>query len=128
MKNIILLIFAVLLVIPATATAECKIKLEWAPQSNDQVAGYMLFCRAEGDSYDYNDPVWEGDGTFTQCLIDGLDEEQKYFFVMRSVDNQDNQSYDSNEIEFEYGADAGLGGDGLVVSHVSSCFIQTLSH
>jgi hypothetical protein len=117
------------------AIAECEVNFEWDPRVETGVAGYMLFCREEGKTYNYDDPIWEGDASFTQCSIDGLDESKTYYFIIRAVDEKDNQSYDSNEIEYNYTAeasnDAGIGGDGDsagVTSNFSSCFIQTLSN
>lgn len=112
--------------------ADCEVKFAWTPQGNtDAVAGYMIFCREKGKNFDYNAPIWEGDDTFLQCTIGGLDESKTYYFVIRSVDRQDNQSYDSPEVEFSYNSssDAGLGGDGDIGSSTSfsSCFLQTLS-
>ena len=132
MKKIIIFTLVIFTIIPAMAIAECEVNFEWDPQSDDGVAGYMLFCREEGGIYKYDDPVWEGDVSFTNCTIGGLDESKTYFFVIRAVDLEDNQSYDSNEIEFKYTADdAGMGGDGDgdgSSTNFSSCFIQSLSN
>lgn len=96
----------------------------------------MLFSRRDGERYDYTDPIWQGDTTFTQCTIDGLDENTTYYFVIRTIDASDNQSYDSNEIAINesdsagnsIGADnsTGLSGNGGSISTFSSCFIQLL--
>jgi hypothetical protein len=94
----------------------------------------MIFCREKGKKYDYDDPIWEGDETFNQCTIDGLDKSKTYFFVIRSVDRHDNQSSDSPEVEYSYNrrSDAGLGSLGEDVgirssNSFSSCFLQTLT-
>ena len=126
MKKFIIVTLAIFTIIPAMAIAECEVKFEWDPQSDDGVVGYMLFFREEGESYHYDDPIWEGDVSFTQCTIGGLDESKTYYFVIRAVDEEDNQSYDSNEIEYNYATHAaGLGGDGSS-TNFSSCFIQSL--
>ena len=90
----------------------------------------MIFCRESGEDYDYNNPIWEGDSTFSQCTINGLDESKTYYFVIRSVDQWDNQSYDSPEVAYSYNSsDAGFDGDGELSSSstsFSSCFLQSL--
>lgn len=132
MQKLIICLLTICVAIPAIAIAECKVEFEWTPQApTDKVAGYMIFCREKGKDYDYNAPIWEGDDTFLRCTIDGLDESKTYYFVIRSVDQYDNQSYDSPEVEFSYKShpDAGLGGNGDVGTRTSfsSCFLQTLS-
>ena len=131
MKKFIVCLLTIFIALPTMAIAECKVKFEWSLQGyNNDVAGYMIFCREKGEAYDYNAPIWEGDNTFFQCTIDGLDESKTYYFTIRSVDQDDNQSHDSAEVEFNYNsADAGLGGNGDISSSTSfsSCFVQTLS-
>jgi hypothetical protein len=134
MKKIIIFSLSILAVIPAMAIAECEVHFEWSPKTEFGVGGYMLFCREEGKAYNYDDPIWEGDASFTQCTIGGLDESKTYYFVIRAVDIEDNQSHDSNEIEYNYAADdAGMGGSGSgsgsgSSTNFSSCFIQSLSN
>lgn len=132
MQKFIIFLLTICVALPAIAIAECKVKFAWTPQAPiDEVAGYMIFCREKGKDYDYNAPIWEGDNTFLGCTIDGLDESKTYYFVIRSVDQYDNQSYDSPEVEFSSNSQpfAGLGGNGDVGARTSfsSCFLQTLS-
>ena len=132
MQKLIICLFTICVALPTMVMADCEVKFEWTPRANpDDVAGYMIFCREKGKNYDYNAPVWEGDNTFFQCSIGGLDESKTYYFVIRSVDRYDNQSYDSPEVEFSQSSrpEAGLGGDGDISTSTSfsSCFLQTLS-
>jgi hypothetical protein len=137
MKKLFFCFLITCFALPATALAECEVKLEWTPQgTNDEIAGYMIFCREKGKEYDYRNPIWEGDSTFLKCTIDGLERSKTYFFVIRSVDRQDNQSHDSPEVQFSNNrrtiTDAGLSSPGQNVSissdtSFSSCFVQTLS-
>ena len=132
MQKLTICLLTICVALPAIAVADCEVKFEWTPQGNTpDIVSYMIFCREEGKNYDYNFPIWEGDNTFLQCTIGGLDESKTYYFVIRSVDQYDNQSYDSPEVEFSYNSspDAGLGGDGEIGSSTSfsSCFLQTLS-
>ncbi len=126
MKKFIVYLIIFIIALPAFVNAESKIKFEWIPQEDSDVVGYMLFCREKGKDYDYDKPVWEGDQTFTHCVIDGLDKSKTYYFVMRTIDAFDNESHDSNEIAVGKGTSAGLGGDGSYSSTTSSCFIQSL--
>jgi hypothetical protein len=142
MQKLIICLLIICITLPTMAIAECEVKFQWTPQgTTDEVAGYMIFCRESGKDYDYEVPIWEGDNTFLQCTIDGLDESKTYYFVIRAVDRNDNQSYDSPEVEFSYnsrsgdgaggagGSDAGIGGDGDISTSTSfsSCFLQSLS-
>jgi uncharacterized membrane protein YgcG len=150
MQKTILCLLTICIALPTLAFAECEVKFQWTPQEkSDEVAGYMIFCREKGNDYDYNTPIWEGDNTFLQCTIDKLDESKTYYFVIRAVDRNDNQSYDSPEVEFIYnggsgssdgsgsssgsgssgGLGAGIGGDGYISTSTSfsSCFLQSLS-
>jgi hypothetical protein len=133
MQKFIICLLIICVALPTMAIAECEVKFQWTPQGKtDDVAGYMIFAREKGNHYDYNVPIWEGDNTFLQCTIDGLDESKTYYFVIRAVDQYDNQSYDSPEVEFSYnsdpGSDAGIGGDGVISTSTSfsSCFLQSL--
>jgi PKD repeat protein len=78
-----------------------QVTLEWSPNSEPDLAGYTLFCREQGQNYDYANPCWEG--TDTTCTIYDLDETKTYFFVVRAVDTEGFQSSDSNEAFLEAG-------------------------
>ncbi|MGB2689405.1 MAG: hypothetical protein WBC36_10510, partial [Desulfobacterales bacterium] len=54
------------------ASAATQVSLEWAPNSEPDLAGYRVFCREQSQSYDYGNPSWEGTGTY--CTIYDLDE------------------------------------------------------
>jgi hypothetical protein len=136
MQKLIICLLIICFAVPTAAIAECEVKFEWTPQGKTgEIAGYMIFCREKGKDYDYNVPIWQGDNTFLQCAIGGLDESKTYYFVIRSVDRYDNQSHNSAEVEFTYnggsngGSDTGLGGNGGTSSSTSfsSCFLQSLS-
>ncbi|MEA1947362.1 MAG: PKD domain-containing protein [Thermodesulfobacteriota bacterium] len=71
----------------------------WDPNSEPDLAGYRVFCRGEGQLYDYNNPIWEG--TSTNCTISDLDETKTYYFVSRAFDNYGLESIDSNELVLE---------------------------
>ena len=78
--------------IPQTA----EVTLAWDP--NDPAPDfYCLFMRAEGQSYNYEQPCWSGAGTST--TVYNLDYDTTYYFVVRAQIG-DSQSSDSNEISF----------------------------
>jgi hypothetical protein len=63
------------------------------------LAGYKVFHREEGQSYNYANPSWEGiDST---CTIYNLDETKPYYFVVRAYNTEGVESSDSNEVLLE---------------------------
>ena len=94
--TIALLVFSI-----PNSSGSTQVTLEWSPNSEPDLAGYTLFCREQGQNYDYTNPCWEG--TDTACTIYDLDETKTYFFVVRAVDTEGFQSSDSNETFLEAG-------------------------
>ena len=70
--------------------------LAWDPNSEEYLAGYKIFYREEGQSYNYEKPAWEG--SETTCTIYNLNDNTNYYFVARSFDIWGSESGDSNEI------------------------------
>ena len=98
------LVLIVVLFQPLIAGA-AQVTLAWDP--NDPAPdGYQVYQRVEGDSYDYDNPVWPGqddDPTLTTCTITGLADDTLYNFVVRArVDS--NTSSDSNEVAHQTAA------------------------
>ena len=83
------------------SSGSTQVTLEWSPNTEPDLAGYTLFCREQGQNYDYANPSW--DGMDTNCTIYDLDETKTYFFVVRAVDTEGFQSNDSNETFLEAG-------------------------
>ena len=116
-KKRIILFLLLSMVIPLISKADVKVTLQW--ELNDPlVEGYQIFCREEGERYDYNSFLWQGDHSFDQHTIDGLDEDKTYYFVVRSFAG-DQVSYDSNEVCYPYCAEQQGGSS-------SGCMIQSL--
>lgn len=92
------LVIALIIFIQTIAHA-ANVTLAWDP--NDPAPdGYSVFQRLEGQDYDYSSPVWPlpGDGsTQTTCIIEGLEDDTSYYFVVRANVGGD-VSGDSNEI------------------------------
>ncbi len=86
-----------LILFPAyDASASTEVVLEWTPNSETDLAGYEVFCREDGKSYDYTNPSWSG--TDNYCTIYELDENKKYCFVARAYDSEGFESGDSVEV------------------------------
>jgi hypothetical protein len=89
-----------IIAIPAISQAVCEATLEWDP-SSPVIEGFYVFGREEGQQYDYEEPWWQGDNTFSSCTIDGLNEDKTYFFVIRAYSGNA-VSPDSNEVRYSY--------------------------
>ena len=103
------------------------IALKWAPNTEPDLAGYKVFFREKGQSYNYNTPYWEC--TEPECTVYDLDKTKTYYFVVRAFDNDGNISSNSNEVQLYEGtavnsvdASAGIGGGG------GGCFIATAAY
>jgi PKD repeat protein len=103
------------------AFSASPITLEWSPNSETDLAGYRVFCREEGQSYDYANPSWEGtDATYT---IYDLEENNTYCCVVRAFDTQGFESDDSNEVCFEVIADENYSPQVSIFADVTSGII-----
>ena len=78
------------------ASAATQVSLEWAPNSELDLAGYRVFSREQSQSYDYANPSWEGTNTY--CTIYDLDETKTYCFVAKAFDTQGFESEISVEV------------------------------
>jgi PKD repeat protein len=78
------------------SSAATRVSLEWAPNSEPDLAGYKIFSRERSQSYDYATPSWEG--TDTYCTIYDLDETKTYCFVARALDTEGHESKNSKEV------------------------------
>jgi hypothetical protein len=103
------------------------ITLRWAPIHDPNLAGYKVFFRDEGQSYDYNTPYWES--TEPECTIYDLDITKTYYFVVKAFDLDGKTSDNSNEVALVEGMavnvtddDVGSGGGG------SGCFVATAAY
>lgn len=102
------------------------VTLAWDPNTGSTTAGYRLYAREAGEGYNYAYPEWQGEAT--QCTVSGFDEYESYYFIVRTVDDEGNESGNSNEVYWNpsgngtnsslNGAGGGGGGGG--------CFIGSL--
>ena len=100
-KNILniwkhLLLYILLFFFYLTPSYAIDISFQWDPNSEPDIGGYKVFCREEGQSYNYTNPSWEG--TDTSCAIYDLDKTKTYYFVLRAFDTKGSESSDSNEL------------------------------
>ncbi|MBI5063636.1 MAG: fibronectin type III domain-containing protein [Desulfatitalea sp.] len=102
------------------------VTLAWDPNTESSTVGYRLYAREDGEDYNYARPEWQGETT--ECTVTDFDEHESYYFVVRAVDEDGNESGDSNEVywspsgetnnSLSGNADGGSGGGG-------GCFIET---
>jgi hypothetical protein len=85
-----LVVFISIVFSPSVASAVTDVTLQWNPSNGAD--GYRLFCREEGQNYNYGSPDWEG--AETTGIIYGLNEFKTYHFVVRAY-NQYGESGDS---------------------------------
>ena len=77
------------------------VTLAWDANNEPHVDGYKIFYRQRDDVYNYNHPDWVGSRSETACTIYGLDADATYYFVVRAVDVEGNESADSNEVCYQ---------------------------
>lgn len=121
------LIIFLLIGFPLLSNADIQVTLQWDP-NNPTPEGYRLYGREEGQNYDYANFWWQGDSSFNQCTIGGLDENKTYYFVIHAFAGN-NESGDSNEIRYSNGVGYSLGDNSLGTAgggSSSGCFIQSL--
>jgi hypothetical protein len=70
------LIFIILFFYFITSSYAVDVSFQWNKNTDRDIAGYRVFCREEGRSYDYNTPSWEGTGP--SCTIYNLDDTKSY--------------------------------------------------
>jgi hypothetical protein len=113
--QLILLLFLLLFGVASPLYA-MDITLRWTPNDEPNVAGYKVFYREDGQSYNYDVPYWES--TEPECTVYDLDETKTYYFVVRAFDIEGHTSDNSNEVVLKpststYSNDNGAGSSGV---------------
>jgi Fibronectin type III domain len=94
-----MLFFMLLFFCVVTSGYASDVTLKWTPNNEPNLAGYRVFYRQEGQSYNYTSPYWETiDST---CTIYDLDETKTYYFIVRAFNTEGFQSSNSNEVCLE---------------------------
>jgi len=89
-----------ILLLSAQNVFSAGVTLAWDANNEEDLDGYRVFCRKEGQSYDYKNRAWDGDRTETSCTIN-LNDNTTYYFVARAFDTSGNESGDSNEVCYQ---------------------------
>ena len=87
--------FTLLLLLSSQTVWAADITLAWNPNTEEDLSGYRIYYREEGQNYDYQNPAWEG--TATTCTIPDLNNNTTYYFIARAFDTSNNESEDSDE-------------------------------
>ncbi len=98
-KSFFIVVLASLLFFFPQSAYAVDVQLAWDANTESDLAGYRVYSRVEGASYDYEQAEWEG--TDTTCIITGLEYDITYYFVARAFDTSDNESTNSNEISYQ---------------------------
>jgi hypothetical protein len=98
-RFLLLLTFAIVFFLFPQNVYSLDTTLVWDPNSEENLDGYRIFYREDGQSYDYEVPAWEG--SETTCTIYNLDDNTTYYFVARAFDTDGLESGNSNEAYYQ---------------------------
>jgi chitodextrinase len=79
-----------------TSALTHEITLTW-DSSNDPVSGYKLFSRRDNETYDYNNPAYDGSENLSKVEVNA---DSTWYFVVRAY-TDDTESGDSNEVIYQ---------------------------
>lgn len=82
-----------------TSAQAVNVTLTWDANIETNLAGYRLFCREQGEEYNYEYPDW--DGTEIEGTITDLAEGLVYYFVARAYSTEGLESGNSNEVCYD---------------------------
>jgi hypothetical protein len=103
-----LLIFALLVIGAAVFSPHlvfaAQVTLAWDANSESDLAGYRLFVRQQGQSYNYGSAAWQGSST--SCRINLADNTRSYM-VLRAFNTSGQESANSNEVMYDPAAAPG---------------------
>lgn len=95
-KILVVILISLFMAFSANAVnADCSVSFAWDANTEADLAGYRIFTHAEGGSYDYTTPAWEGTTTTATINVPYGD---THYFVCRAFDTEGLESADSNEI------------------------------
>jgi hypothetical protein len=88
------IIFLSLIIIPCSNAYAADVTLAWDPNSEPDLAGYVLYWGTSSRSYTFSDDV----GNTTTHTIPGLSVGQTYYITVTAYDTSANESGYSNEV------------------------------
>lgn len=96
-----MMLFALCMTIVMTAFVSsaraADVTFSWDANTESDIAGYRLFQRQQGQTYDFGTSVWEGAGT--TCTISFTEQQgTSYCWVLRAFDLANQESGNSNEV------------------------------
>jgi hypothetical protein len=90
----------IMLLSPANRAYCFQVTLAWDANTEADLAGYRIFYRQEGQSYNYTNPAWEGTTTSATVTSIDPDDTTTYYFVARAFDINGNESENSDELSY----------------------------
>ena len=96
---LLLFTFVIVLFLFPQNVYSLDVTLAWDPNGEEDLAGYRIFYREDGQSYDYDLPTWEG--SETTCTIYNLNDNTTYYFVARAFYSWGSESCNSNETYYQ---------------------------
>ena len=103
-----------------------RITLEWDPVPHPDLAGYMVYYGTFSGDYDESVDV----GNWTSVTIEGLEEDETYYFSVTAYSVNGGESEYSNEVcnnSAICDTASSSGGGGLLYRHCSPRFICAIS-
>jgi len=123
-----LAVLCLLLFLFPSLAMSADVTLAWDPVTDDNIAGYHIYARETGESYNYDYPEWEG--STAQATLTGFDGVESYYFVVRAYDADGEESGDSNEVFWSPSStvqpDSNLGSTSGADAGGGGCFISDL--
>jgi len=90
------LVFALIFCFSPTVAFSANVTLEWNPNTEEDLAGYKIYCGTTGGDYDYTVDV----GNQTEYTVTDLEEGLLYYFAATAYDLLGNESDYSNEVAY----------------------------
>jgi hypothetical protein len=96
MKKLVVVAVVLMVAVFVPSAWAMNITFTWNPNSESDLAGYRLFQRESGTSYDYGAPIAEIPAGTEVCVVEDVSDGD-YRWVLRAFDTAGNESTDSNE-------------------------------